>query len=159
MGSQAEGGQRRRIICGLKRTKGSRLMPQNGVVLQHPWLRLPELHGFAHLPQMPHGPCAKLHRRAGLGGLGPKLRGKPPAEPPAQRRVTLSPSQRPAAQRPAPSPAAAKTPVQRARVTLELAIASGYPEAVLDEMRAHIDELLRRDREAKPLRATIRPSE
>ena len=88
----------------------------------------------------------------GWEDLAPKLHGKPPAEPPAQRRVILSPSQRPAAQRPAPSPAAAKTPVQRARVTLELAIASGYPEAVLDEMRAHIDELLRRDREAKPFR-------
>ena len=87
----------------------------------------------------------------GWEDLAPKLHGKPPAEPPAQRRVTLSPSQRPAAQRPAPSPAAAKTPGQRARVSLELAIESSYPEAVLDEMRAHIDELLRRDREAKPL--------
>ena len=39
MGPQAEGGQRRRIICGLKLIKGSRLMPQNRVVLQHPWLK------------------------------------------------------------------------------------------------------------------------
>ena len=45
----------------------------------------------------------------------------------------------------------AKTPLQRARVTLELAVASDYPEAVLAEMRAHVEDLQRKERDAKPL--------
>ena len=45
----------------------------------------------------------------------------------------------------------AKTPLARARVTLELAIAAAYPQAILDTMQQHIASLEMQERQRKPL--------
>ena len=45
----------------------------------------------------------------------------------------------------------AKTPLARARVTLDLAIAAAYPEAVLTTMKQHIEDLEKQEREHKPV--------
>ena len=83
-----------------------------------------------------------------------------PAATAAAKGQPACPTHRPAAAPRSPgqrAPAAAatatvaKTPLQRARVTLELAVASDYPEAVLAEMRAHVEDLQRKERDAKPL--------
>ena len=47
--------------------------------------------------------------------------------------------------------AVAKTPLARARVTLELAVAAAYPQAVLDTMQEHIASLEAEERQRKPL--------
>ena len=45
----------------------------------------------------------------------------------------------------------AKTPLARARVTLELAIAAAYPQAVLDTMQQHIASLEMQERQRQPV--------
>ena len=45
----------------------------------------------------------------------------------------------------------AKTPLARARVTLDLAIAAAYPEAVLTTMKQHIEDIEKQERERKPV--------
>ena len=76
-------------------------------------------------------------------------KGQPACPTHRSAAAPCSPGQRaPAA---AATATVAKTPLQRARVTLELAVASDYPEAVLAEMRAHVEDLQRKERDAKPL--------
>jgi ribosomal protein L40E len=54
--------------------------------------------------------------------------------------------------RPAEAQAARRrTPLQQAKLTLELAVAAGYPKEIVETMEAHLKELETQEKESRPL--------